>query len=223
MLVPLGNERGFTLAELMVATLISTMVLGGAVAITSQVQAGYTRQIEAAAAEQEGRYALDWMSRLIRAAGNNPYNMATSVCPAAGTPFAGVIFNPDGDTLSDDIRLQTDSNPPDRYLGGAAGSCNQKDEDVTVSFDPATRSITFRDNNLGGAASIRTDAVIANLRFVYRDSAHAELDFTVPANAANVVYIETQVTVRGRTIDVATGNPITRLLTQEVRIRGRNF
>jgi hypothetical protein len=29
--------------------------------------------------------------------------------------------------------------------------------------------------------------------------------------------------VRGRTIDVSTGAPITRLLTQEVRIRGRNF
>ena len=223
MLISLGNERGFSLAELMVASLISTLVLGGAVAITSQVQAGYTRQMEAAAAEQEGRYALEWVSRLIRAAGNNPYNVTTSVCPVAGTPFASVIFNPDGDALSDDIRLQSDSNPPDRFLGGVTGSCNQANEDVTVSFDPATNSITFRDNNLGGAATIRTDAVIDNLRFVYRNSAHAELDFTVPANAASVVYIETQITVRGRTIDVATGAPITRLLTQEVRIRGRLF
>jgi Tfp pilus assembly protein PilW len=207
----------------MVATLISTMVLGGAVAITSQVQAGYTRQMEAAAAEQEGRYALEWVSRLIRAAGNNPYGKTTSQCPVLGTPFSSVIFNPDGDTLSDDIRLQTDSNPPDKFLGGVTGACNQKDEDVTVSFDPATHTITFRDNNLGGAASIRTDAVVDNLRFVYRNSNHDELDFTNQANAPSVTYIETQLTVRGRTIDVATGAPITRLLTQEVRIRGRNF
>ena len=118
-----GDERGFTLVELLVASMVTMVVLGGAVALTSQVQQGYRRQIEQSAAEQEGRYALDWVSRLIRASGNNPYNVVTSDCPSTGTPFAAIVFDPDGDDTDDDIRLQTDANPPDGLLGGPAGAC----------------------------------------------------------------------------------------------------
>lgn len=214
----LGNDRGFTLVELLIASMVTMVVLGGAVALTSQVQEGYRRQIESSAAEQEGRYALDWVSRLIRASGNNPYNVATTDCPTAATPFAAIVFDPDGDGADDDIRLQTDSNPPDGLLGGPSGTCTQANEDVTVSLDDGANSITFLDNNLGGTATIRTDAVIEDLRFIYRDAARA-----VTANPLNVVYVETQVTIRTRTLNAITGEPVTRVLSQEVRIRGRNF
>ena len=213
------NERGFTLVELLVATMITTLVLGGAVMLTSQVQVSFRRQIEDSAGEQEGRYALDWISRLIRGAGNNPFGLvtpATASCPVAGTEYSWVIMDPDADTINDDIRLQTDSNPPDGILGGAA--CDQKFEDVTVSYDPDTSSITFLDNNIGGDATVRTDAVIDGLLFVYKNSAHG-----AAVDPVDVVYVETQVRVRTRTIDPSTGLPETRLLTQEVRLRGRNF
>ena len=127
-------------------------------------------------------------------------------------------MDPNGDGDDFDIRIQTDSNPPDGLLGGTTGNCTQKDEDVTVSYDPTSRSITIRDNNLGGAATIRTDAVIDGLTFIYRNSAHG-----VTTTAANVVYVETQVRVRTRTVDPITGLPNTRTLSQEVRIRGRNY
>jgi hypothetical protein len=215
------NERGFTLAELMVATLITTLVLGGAVMMTSQVQRSFVRQIEDSAGEQEGRYALDWVSRLIRAAGNNPFGLPLVVgglaaCPVAGTPYSWVAIDPNGDTINNDIRLQADSNPPDGILGGAA--CDQASEDVTISYDPLTKSVTFLDNNIGGAATVRTDAVIEDLLFVFRDQQRA-----ATVNPINVMYVETQITVRTRRIDPATGLPETRLLTQEVRLRGRKF
>jgi len=219
----LRNDRGFTLAEVMVATMITTLVLGGAVMLTSRVQESFKRQIEDSAGEQEGRYALDWVSRLIRGAGNNPFNLPIAegdlaACPVAdgGTPYSWVIMDPDADGINDDIRLQTDSNPPDGILGGAA--CDQKNEDVTVSYDPDTSSITFRDNNLDDDATVRTDAVIDNLLFVFKDAEHKST--TEPLN---VVYVETQITVRTRTLNPLTGLPETRLLTQEVRLRGRNF
>jgi prepilin-type N-terminal cleavage/methylation domain-containing protein len=219
----LRNQRGFTLAEVMVATLVTTLVLGAAVMLTSRVQESFKRQIEDSAGEQEGRYALDWVSRLIRGAGNNPFSLPIAegdlaACPiaAGGTPYSWVIMDPDADGINDDIRLQTDSNPPDGILGGAA--CDQKNEDVTVSFDPATSSITFRDNNLDDGAEVRTDAVIDNLLFVFKNDQHQPT-----ADVANVVYVETQITVRTRTINPLTMLPETRLLTQEVRLRGRNF
>ncbi len=226
----LRNDHGFTLAELLVATMITMVVLGGAVMLTSSVQQSFRRQIEDSAGEQEGRYALDWVSRLIRSAGNNPYNLPpdtpldptddTAACPPAvpPTPYSWVIMDPDADGINNDIRIQTDSNPPDGILGGLAGACNQANEDVTVSYDPLTASITFLDNNIGGGSTVRTDAVIDGLLFVFKDVNHVPTN-----NAANVVYVETQVTVRTRTLNPATMLPDTRLLTQEVRLRGRFY
>lgn len=228
-----SDERGFTLAELLVASVVSVVILAGAVTITSQVQGSYQRQLEEVAAEQEGRFALDWVSKLIRSAGNNPYAISSGDCPAAGTPFSGLIADPNGDTVHNDIRLQTDSNPPDQLLGGVAGDCSQPNEDVTVSYDPDTLSITFLDNNLGGTATIRTEPVVTNLEFVYRNGTHTLIDPAAAADAciaasepetcwhAQVMYVETRITVRPR----AVGNQgvLDRVLSQEVRIKGRNF
>jgi type II secretory pathway pseudopilin PulG len=217
-------ERGFTLIELLVSMVVTVAVVGGAAVLTSQVQASYTRQLEEAAAQQEGRYALEWISRLLRTAANNPTALPwqnitpttpvqrlTSSCPAANTPFMWLVPG------ANSIRIQTDSYPPDGLLGGAAGACNQANEDVTISYDANARSITFLDNNLGGAASIRTDAVIDGLNFVYRNGLRQ-----ITADPDAVMYIETQVRVRTRTVNPATGLPFTRTFAQEVRIRGRN-
>ena len=211
-----AGERGFTLIELLVATVVSMLVLGGAVVLTSQVQNGYRRQIEASAGEQEGRYALEWIGKLIRGADNNPFSVVSTNCPAAATAYAAIRFDPNGDSVDNDIRLQTDSNPPDGQVGGATGLCNQANEDVTISRDAANNAILFFDNNLGVPASIRTDAVIQDLRFVYRDAARAVT--TVPAN---VRYVEIRITVRSRTLDPATGAPVTRMLSSEIRVRSR--
>ena len=215
-----SDERGFTIAELLVSTVVSVLILGGAVSLTSQVQNGYRRQMEEVAAEQEGRYALDWLSRLIRAAGNNPYSIATGNCPVANTAFSGLIIN---SAQPSTIRIQTDSNPPDRLLGGDTGNCTQPNEDVTVSYDANTRSITFLDNNLGGGASVRTEPVIMALQFIYRDGSHALLNPADPGfTAAQVMYVETRITVQPRAIGNQSGT-LTRVLSQEVRIKGRNF
>ena len=214
--LPAADQRGFTLVELLVAMVVSTIVLGGAVMVTSQIQSGYRRQIEDSTGTQEARYALDWLGKLIRGAGNNPYNRLTSECPAAGTPIASFVFDPDGDGVDNDIRIQADSNPPDGAFGGAAGACDQANEDVTITFDAANSVIVFLDNNLGGAASVRTDRVISDLRFVYRDP-----DREITTDPAAVAYIEAQVTTRTRTFDPGTGAPATRTLTQEFRVRGR--
>src|SRR5690348_3238232 len=103
-----SNERGFTLAEILIASVVTMLILGGALAVTQQVQVSYRRQIEDSAAEQEGRYALEWVSRLIRAAGNNPYALPTVVggknpCPVANTPYSWLMIDPNGDGVNDDI------------------------------------------------------------------------------------------------------------------------
>ena len=68
----LRDENGLTLIELLVASAITVVVLGSAVAMTSQIQNGYRRQLEDSAAEQEARYVLEWIGRYVRGAANNP-------------------------------------------------------------------------------------------------------------------------------------------------------
>ena len=204
------SDRGFTAIELLVATAITVVVLGGAVAITSQVQNGYRRQVEDAVAMQEGRFALEWIGRIIRGAGNDPFT-ATAALSCSGEVIP-VRWDPDGDGAYNSIRIRSDSNPPDGQIGGTA--CDQAFEDVTISFDPDTNIIEFLDNSLGGEVATRTDNVIENLEFVYRTSDHA-----IAVAETDIVYVEVIVTVRTRTLDVAAGTPVTRTLRQDIRIR----
>jgi prepilin-type N-terminal cleavage/methylation domain-containing protein len=218
----LRDENGFTLMELLVASTITVIVLGSAVAMTSQIQNGYRRQLEDSAAEQEGRYALEWIGRYVRGAANNPTGVEETSCPGPGAVDVEPIqFDPDADGEDDDVRILTDANPPDGLIGGPPGVCDQGNEDVTISLDNNANTITFLDNNTGGAITTRTDTVIEGLEFIFRNAAHAEIDKTQMNAADNVVYIETRITIRSRTIDPASGAPATRTLSQEIKIRSR--
>lgn len=212
----LRRESGFTLMELLVASVCTMIVLGSAVALTSQIQNGYRRQIENSAGEQEARYALEWINRYLRGAGNNPHGATESDCPGASTDFEGLILNPDGDALNDDITIQSDINPPDGLIGGESPTCTQAHEHVTISHDPATNTIVFLDQAVGATATTRTDSVISGLEFTYLGSDHAPT-----ATAANVFYVRTRITIRTRTVDGASGSPDSRVLTSEVRVRER--
>jgi len=215
----LRKENGFTLMELLVASTLTAIVLGGAVALTSQIQNGYRRQLEDSAGEQEARYAMEWIGRYLRGAGNNPFNIADSDCPGVDTLFRGIIPNPNGDSVNDDITLQTDSNPPDGMIGGVAGACNQANEHVTISFNATDNTIVFLDQAVGTTATTRTDNVIDGLEFVYLDSSRAPWDSTT--SAANIFYVQTRITIRTRTVEAGTNLPRTRTLMSEIRVRGR--
>lgn len=212
----LRDENGFTLIELLVASVCTIIVLGGAVALTSQIQNGYRREIEDSAGEQEARYALEWINRYLRSVGNNPFNVTSSDCPGSNTTFYGLIMDPNGDGVDDDITLQSDANPPDGLIGGTAGNCTQANENVTISYSDTDHAITFLDEAVGANATTRTDAVINGLEFVYLDSAR-----NVTNVQADVYYVRTNIQIRTRTIDVASGSPVTRTLTSEVRVRSR--
>lgn len=211
----LKDQRGFTLVELLVASVCTVIVLGGAVALTAQIQGGYRRQIEDSVGEQEARYALEWIGRYLRSAGNNPFNATTSGCPSAGTAFVGLIPN----TTTGALTLQSDSNPPDALIGGASGACNQTNEHVTISHNTTLDEIQFLDQAVGTTATTRTDRVIESLQFVYLDSDRVAWN---PATAAsNIFYVQTVITIRTRTVNATSGTPTTRTLSSEIRVRGR--
>ena len=77
-------------------------------------------------------------------------------------------------------------------------------------------TIVFLDNNTGGVVATRTDTVIEDLSFVFLDSRHNAVIDTdlLGANPANVMWVEARITIRTRTVDASTGQPMRRLLSR---------
>jgi Tfp pilus assembly protein PilW len=207
------------LIEFMIAAAITTAVLGGTFAIATQMQQSYSTQFEDVAAEQEARYALEWISRALRSAGSNPYGIVTAECPAANTAFQALRLDPNGNGIQDDVRIQADTNPPNGLLvglGGAGGCTAETGEDVTIAHDATSRVITRLDNAVGGAPEAMTDSIFTELRFTYLDS--ARIATTMPTSIA---FAQVSVTAQSRARIPGTAQFASRTLQTEVRLRAQ--
>ena len=213
----LRDARGFTLVEFMIAALITTAVLGGTVLLATQVQQGYTTQLDDVLVEQEVRYTLDWIARILRSAGSNPYSISTSPCPDIGTPFEPIRIDPNGNGQDDDIRIQADISPPNGILGGdVAGTCTEEGEDVTIALDPDALTITLQDNNTDDAPEAMTEPIITNLEFTYLNSAR-----NVTTNPNLIAYVQVEVTGRSKAYNEILKKFPEATLSTEVHIRAR--
>jgi type II secretory pathway pseudopilin PulG len=201
------GEGGFTLVELMIAALITTIVLGGAVALATQIQQGYSAQLEDAALEQEVRYALDWIARDLRSAASDPYDVIA--------PEDEVLLDPNGDEEHDDIQVRADIAEPDGVLGAG--------EDITIALDSEDRVITRQDHNaVDNTAIAMTDAIFTDLSFTYFDAAHMPLAAALgTVNSALVAYVRVHITAQSRALNPVTQVRTTSILATEVRLRTR--
>ena len=209
----LRDKSGFTLVEMMIASVVSLITLGVAVQVTTQVQSGYTRQLDSSAYEEEARFAIDWIERTLRSAGSNSYGITVSNCPTAGTTFEALRLDPNANGLDDDIRIHADVGLPNGLLGGDAGACVEADEDITIAFDAATQTITQQDNNIDATPIPMTDGVITGLQFTYLDS-----DRVVTADPAAIAFVAVAVTAQATAMNDNTGGLDTITLNSEVRV-----
>ncbi len=109
--VPFRDTRGFTVAELLVAMLVTVTMMGAALTVAEQVSRGFGTQLDGALLQDETRFALEWIETTLRTAGSNPYDIATTNCPGVGIGFEALRLDPNGNAVMDDIRLQADVNP----------------------------------------------------------------------------------------------------------------
>lgn len=213
---PGASPAGFSMVELLVSIAITSVVMGSVLLVASQMRQSYYTHLDGAGVQQEARYALDWISAELTAAGSNPSNVSVSSCPANGTAFRAIRRDPNGNGVQDDVRVHADINPPNGLLGGGAGACSEAGEDVTIAHDAVNRRITRRDNNLDAAPVAMSDSVITQLRFTYLTAARA-----AATTDDAVAYIGIAVTAQTPRPDPYTGQPVTFTLTSEVRVRTR--
>ncbi|MBI3046963.1 MAG: hypothetical protein HYY76_01505 [Acidobacteria bacterium] len=212
----------------MIAVAIMATVLGGTMLLASQIQQAYSTDLDEVVVEQEVRFALDWITRVLRSAGSNPYGVETSTCASA--VFQTVNVDPNANGAVDDIQIHADltgpGGSPDRLLGGSAGSCNQAGEDVRIFYNAGTSTIRIQDQNTDATAIDMTEPVITGLQFVYYNASHTVLCGDPCATPANidpdlVAYVKVRVTGQSTAYDTNLGDRATTTLESEVRIRTR--
>lgn len=210
------DSRGFTLAELLVSMAVGSLVVGGAVLLTGQMQKSYGSQIDGAAVQQEARYAMDWISRTLLSAGSNPTRITVGACPVAGTAFSAIRRDPNADGVNNDVRIHADINPPNGLLGGNLGACTETNEIITIAHDAANNTITRQDHSVDAAAVPMSDTVITRLNFQYfsANGAVAAVD-----DAVSVVRVT--ITARTPAVDAYTNQPVTFTTSSDVRLRAR--
>ena len=199
---PALDEQGFTLVELMIAVGIITAVMGATAMMATQIQQGYGTQLDDAAAEQEARYALDWIARDLQSAGSDPYRSIADGDEIRVDPNGGM------DT-DDSIRITADINPPDGLLGAG--------EDVVIAFDAANGVITRQDLlAVDPTAQVMTESLFTDVSFTLLDEARA-----MTASPLLAAFIQVQVTTRSAGRNAATCAFTASTLGTEVRLQAR--
>jgi type II secretory pathway pseudopilin PulG len=220
----MNRVRGFALVELLLALSLTMVVVGAAVTVTGDVQRTQANALEDTAAQQEARYVIEWIARVVATAGSDPYATGQATGPPAAPTCGGVLFvairrDPDGNGVPDDLRVQADINPPNGVLvGDGVGDdavCDESGEDVTIGIDRTERVITRRDLATDAGPVPVTDAVFTDLRFTYLTLARAPA-----ATAADIAYVGIAVTAESRARNPVTGVPARFTYRREVRVRG---
>ena len=171
---PEKNIRGYTLVELMIVMIFTTVILGVLGGSIIAVQDQYLSQRRLMDAQNDARVALDTMLRLIRMAGNNPEDIT----------FVAIDPDPDGNTQLDSIRLRGDWNPGD-------GDVTDPYEDMIITVSGGT---LFKQEPSDGGPVEFVDNV-QSLAFTYREADNSDI-MDLIANPGLIAFVNITLTIQ---------------------------
>jgi len=147
------SERGLTLVELLVTSLVMITVLGITTGLLVNASTMFTQQRTALEGRNSGAASLDMLTRLLR----------QSACVIATTVRCNSITpDPDNNGIFDSVRVQADWNPRNGVL-------TDPYEDVffTVAADVVTGRMVLWKREPADAALVAFGDGVLSLRFVY--------------------------------------------------------
>lgn len=125
---PRAGPRGFTLAEMLVAVVIATLVVGASVFILVQTMRGVRASEDAVALVARGRAALDWAARDL-ATGHLPNASSDVRIGEGGASFEfDGIRRKGGKATPARIRYARDAGTPSRLLRSFPGTAEDPEE-----------------------------------------------------------------------------------------------
>lgn len=227
------SERGFTLAEVMVAMIIGVLVLMAiytAVHTAQRSTAGIERKVSA---QQDARTALDLIEMEVRMASFNP-NFANSmwIDPAICAPAANQTWQGIRNATANSITIEMDINDSST-VGDIAN------EIITYSYDTVNLSITrdvlqtatctsnpqpFLGDAVAGQKTVRVvNNAFAIPLFRYYDGRGNQIAAaSLPAAIPNIRYIDITLAVETEEFDPATNKRRGMVYSTSVVLRNHN-
>ena len=178
------DERGFSLSELLVVTVILMIALGISTSLFVQGNTSYTTQRDYNDARSSAAAALDMTVRLLRGA-------------------TTITVDPDGNNAADSVRIVSDWNPKD-------GDTADAYEDVRFTTAGGT---LFKQEPTDGAPVAFADR-IASMTFTYRNPAGTLLATPWTSSQSQLALVNVTVTstaINGRQIVVTSSAAVRRL------------
>jgi len=195
-----SGQSGFTLVELLIVIMISSLLLTGVVMLAATAGRTYSGEEIKASARQDARAAFDLMITDLTMAGFNPTQSANFTAFTVSSPA------PIGPTIdATQLRIFMDL-PPDTVNPADGVITTGSNEDITYSLNGT-------DLQRNGQTVIPN---VTNLSFTYRDS-----NGVVTATAADIRQIDVTMTVQASAPDPRTGQ--TRLITLTSIVLPRNL
>lgn len=197
------NQRGFTLAELLVVTALVGLVMAGVLSLLMSSNQSYQRGTNQVEAQQAARVAMARISQEIREAGYNP---------SSATTFNPVIsFSATGLTIQNDWNangaIDSTITVTDPVKGTARGE--------QVIYALSGTNLTRRETGVDGTPQVLISGV-QSLAFEYLD-----INDATTATAGNVRTVVMTATVSQFTGPSAAVNPANVVLTNRIRLRNK--
>lgn len=197
------NQRGFTLAELLVVTALVGLVMAGVLSLLMSSNQSYQRGTNQVEAQQAARVAMARMAQEIREAGYNP-STATTFNPVISFSATGLTIQNDWNANGVIDNTITVTDP---VKGTPRG------EQVIYALSGA--NLTRRETGVDGTPQVLISGV-QSLAFEYLD-----ITDTVTATAANIRTVVMTATVSQFTGPTAATNSANVVLTNRIRLRNK--
>ena len=198
-----ARQAGYSLVELLVSTAVTLVVAGAAGLLATSTERIASVVERKHGALMDAQFTLDWIVRTLEQAGSHAYGAPGLACgggesfravpfsavPLSAVLLSAVLIDPDGNGVDDDVHVRMDVNPPNGWLGGRPGMCDESGEDVAIGFDRNAHVVTRQDVASDTSPVAVSGAIVRDLRFTYRDE-----EGRVTRRAADVSSVEVVLT-----------------------------
>jgi prepilin-type N-terminal cleavage/methylation domain-containing protein len=189
------NSRGFTLAELLIALGIISIVLTAVYGVSSAAKRSTTRNEVAAEVMQNLRTSFDFLEQDIRMAGLDRYSLADAGIVRTSTPIAmpsstHLYFTADRN-MNDTIDTYDDTD-------GIAEADGDLDR-ITYYYDAANKRLRqCLSADLTDASCETVAENVENFQFIYLDPNNAQIPFPIDNDVklSNIRSVRVEMTIR---------------------------
>ena len=208
----LHDERGFTMAELLVVCALIGLVMAGILGVLMSGQQSATRTSAQQDAQQNARMGIDRLILEVRQAGYLPGGPTCPTAPTPPCPPYNYIFNAVTAQTATTLTIQNDWNGNGAIDAGAVVdpiTGQNRGEQVVYTYSAGTGQLQRQEIGIDATAKVVAAGITA-LTFTYLDQSNA-----VTGTAANIRTVTITLTAQ------QSANQPFVTMTHTVRLRNR--